>query len=318
MTRLRERLLGTIAQRSGAAYRILGVSEYATDAEIEQAYLHLIVQYQPDRLVGLAASIRREVEKKAREVDIAYDRIKALRKRPVHRNPGSESSSTAVATSEDRRSTGYLLWVALALTALVTITWLVSLRDLSMQASMQASMKAASPQARTPGPAASADAMPASPAVAAPPAPAAPPPVAEVADTARATDMARVEDMVVLMPADPPRAPAAPSGEAGLVEALRAGHLRPATGGDLSRWAARWSQANGRSVPAAFHERSGHMASYVIQKDFTIPDGLNGAHAVIFLLDTRVSYPRGNPGHSVILDLSTGACMGVTCSMLLD
>ena len=312
MTRLRERLLGTITQRSGAAYRILGVSEYATDAEIEQAYLHLIAQYQPDRLVGLAAPIRREVEKKAREVDIAYDRIKALRKRPVHRNPGSESSSTAMATSEDRRSTGYLLWVALALTALVTITWLVSLRDLSMQASMQASMKAASPQARTPGPAASADAMPASPAVAAPPAPAAPLPVAEVVDTAR------VEDMVVLMPKDPPRALAAPSGEAGLVEALRAGHLRPATGGDLSRWAARWSQANGRSVPAAFHERSGHMASYVIQKDFTIPGGLNGAQAVIFLLDTRVSYPRGNPGHSVILDLSTGACMGVTCSMLLD
>lgn len=60
------------------------------------------------------------------------------------------------------------------------------------------------------------------------------------------------------------------------------------------------------------------MTSYVIQKDFTIPDGLNGAHAVIFLLDTRVSYPRGNPGHSVILDLSTGACVGVTCSMLLD
>ncbi len=303
MTRLRERLLGTITQRSGAAYRILGVSEYATDAEIEQAYLHLIAQYQPDRLVGLAASIRREVEKKAREVDIAYDRIKALRKRPVHRNPGSESSSTAMAASEDRRSTGSLLWVALALTALVTITWLVSLRDLSMQAS---------PQARTPGPAASADAMPASPAVAAPPAPAAPPPVAEVADTAR------VEDMVVLMPVVPPRALAAPSGEAGLVEALRAGHLRPATGGDLSRWAARWSQANGRSMPAVFGERSGHMTSYVIQKDFTIPDGLNGAHAVIFLLDTRVSYPRGNPGHSVILDMSTGACMGVTCSMLLD
>ena len=303
MTRLCERLPGTITQRSGAAYRILGVSEYATDAEIEQAYLHLIAQYQPDRLVGLAASIRREVEKKAREVDIAYDRIKALRKRPVHRNPGSESSSAPIATSEDRRSTDYLLWMALALGALVTITWLVSLRDLSMQAS---------PQARTPGTAASADAMPASPAVAALPAPAAPPPVAEVADTVR------IEDMVVLMPEVPPRVLAAPSGEAGLVEALRAGHLRPATGGDLSRWAARWSQANGRSMPAVFGERSGHMTSYVIQKDFTIPDGLNGAHAVIFLLDTRVSYPRGNPGHSVILDLSTGACMGVTCSMLLD
>jgi hypothetical protein len=39
---------------------------------------------------------------------------------------------------------------------------------------------------------------------------------------------------------------------------------------------------------------------------------------VIFLLDAGVPYPHGNPGHSVVLDLSTGACMGVTCGMLLQ
>jgi hypothetical protein len=138
---------------------------------------------------------------------------------------------------------------------------------------------------------------------------------------ATAGDMAPVERMVTLMPKDPPqasRAPPGPSGEAGLVEALRAGQLRPATGADFSRWALRWSEANRRSLPADFQGRSGSMTSYVIQKDFTIPEGLNGAHAVIFLLDTRVPYPHGSPGHSVILDLSSGACMGVTCGMLLD
>ncbi len=304
MTRLYERFLGALTQRTGAVYRTLGVSEYASDTEIEQAYLHLTAQYHPDRLVGLAAPIRRQTEKRVREIDIAYDRIKTLRKRLAHRTPASESSHAAEVTLQVRGTTGGLLWVAVALIALVTIIGLASLRDLPMPAS---------PQARMPGPDASVEAMPASPAVAAPPAPALPPPVAVAADTAG------VEDMVVLMPKDPPSASTVPSGEAGLVEALRAGYLRPATGGDLSRWAARWSQANGRSVPAVFRERSAHMTSYVIQKDFTIPDGLYGAHAVIFLLDTRVSYPRGHPGHSVVLDLSTGACMGVTCSvMLLD
>jgi hypothetical protein len=193
------------------------------------------------------------------------------------------------------------------LTVLVAVIGFLPLREMFMPEP---------PQARMPVPAASTEAMPVSPTVAAQPAPAPappPPPLAAPADTLR------VEQMVVLMPEDPaPPAPATPSGQAALVEALRAGQLRPATGGDLSRWAARWSQANGRSVPAVFQERSGHMTSYVIQKDFTIPDGLNGAHAVIFLLETRVSYPRGNPGHSVVLDLSSGACMGLTCGMLLD
>jgi hypothetical protein len=123
------------------------------------------------------------------------------------------------------------------------------------------------------------------------------------------------------MPSEPPPAqPVAPalSGEAGLVEGLRAGQLRPANGGDLSRWALRWSEVNGRGVPAGFHERCGRMTSYVIQQGFTIPDGLNGAHAVIFLLDAGAPYPCGNPGDSVVLDLSTGACLGATCGMLLD
>ena len=307
MTRLYGKFFGFIANgfhfayRSEAAYRTLDVSEAASDAEIEQAYRRLIARYRPERLVGVAEPLRRQAEKKASEIDAAYYRIRTLRKRLVHRNPSPESSHSAMARSEDRGTARVSWWMALALIGLVAVTWLAPLRDLWMPVP---------PQARMPVPDASAEDMPASPAVVA--SPGRPSPVVATEDTAP------IEDLVVLTPKDPLPAQVALSGEAALVEALRAGQLRPATGGDLSRWAMRWSEANGRSMPEGFRERSASMTAYVIQKDFTIPEGLNGAHAVIFLLDTRVPYPRGSSGHSVVLDLSTGGCMGMTCRMLLD
>ena len=65
-----------------APYRVLGLSEDATDAEVEQAYRRMISQYHPDKLVGVAEELRRQAEKKAGEINAAYDRIKTLRKRP--------------------------------------------------------------------------------------------------------------------------------------------------------------------------------------------------------------------------------------------
>jgi DnaJ-domain-containing protein 1 len=62
-------------------YRVLGVTEDATDAEVEQAYRRMISQYHPDKLVGVADELRRQAEEKAGEINAAYDRIKALRKR---------------------------------------------------------------------------------------------------------------------------------------------------------------------------------------------------------------------------------------------
>ena len=61
-------------------YRVLGVPANASDAEIDQAYRRLIRQYHPDRLVGIAEDLRRQAEKKAGEINAAYDRIKAVRK----------------------------------------------------------------------------------------------------------------------------------------------------------------------------------------------------------------------------------------------
>jgi hypothetical protein len=299
------------ANRSDAAYRTLGVSERASDDDIEQAYLQLMAQYRPERLVGLAEPIRRRTESKASEIDTAYVRIRTLRKREA----SLEAPPAAPARSDDRGA-GSLVWVALALIALVTLAWLAPLRELW------------APQAPLSAPQASIQTLPA-PSLPAPsaPAPSTPAPSSSAAQPAAPTPVQNrppVERLVTLMPRDPPPVRAAPpaspalSGKAALVEALRAGQLRPANGDDLSRWAARWSAANRRGVPAVFRERSVQMTAYVIQKDFTIPDGLYGAHSVVFLLDTRVPYPRGNPGHSAILDLSTGSCMGALCGMLLD
>jgi DnaJ-class molecular chaperone len=62
-------------------YRVLGLTEDATDAEIDQAYRRLISQYHPDKLAGVAEELRRQAEGKASEINAAYDRIKTLRKR---------------------------------------------------------------------------------------------------------------------------------------------------------------------------------------------------------------------------------------------
>lgn len=62
-------------------YRVLGLTDEATDAEIDQAYRRLISQYHPDRMTGAATELRRQAEVRAREINAAYDRIRTLRKR---------------------------------------------------------------------------------------------------------------------------------------------------------------------------------------------------------------------------------------------
>ena len=62
-------------------YRELGLTSEATDAEVDQAYRRLISQYHPDKMAGAADDLRRQAERKAGEINAAYDRIKTLRKR---------------------------------------------------------------------------------------------------------------------------------------------------------------------------------------------------------------------------------------------
>ena len=62
-------------------YRVFNLTSEASDAEVDQAYRRLISQYHPDKMAGVAEELREQAEKKASEINAAYDRIKTLRKR---------------------------------------------------------------------------------------------------------------------------------------------------------------------------------------------------------------------------------------------
>lgn len=62
-------------------YTVLGLTDEASDAEIDLAYRRLIAQYHPDRMNGAADELRRQAEVRAREINAAYDRIKTLRRK---------------------------------------------------------------------------------------------------------------------------------------------------------------------------------------------------------------------------------------------
>ena len=67
--------------RASASYRALGVTSEASDAEIDQAYRRLMSQYHPDKVAGAAPELREQAEKRAREINAAYDRIRNRRQR---------------------------------------------------------------------------------------------------------------------------------------------------------------------------------------------------------------------------------------------
>ena len=68
-------------RRRDNPYGVLGLTEEASDAEVDQAYRRLMSQYHRDRMAGAADELRRQAETKSREINAAYDRIKALRRR---------------------------------------------------------------------------------------------------------------------------------------------------------------------------------------------------------------------------------------------
>lgn len=63
------------------AYRILGVSADAPDAEVKKAYRKLMGEHHPDKLAakGLPESMRQMAEEKTREITRAYETIKQVR-----------------------------------------------------------------------------------------------------------------------------------------------------------------------------------------------------------------------------------------------
>lgn len=70
------------ARQVDDAYKVLGVSPNATDAEIKKVYRKLMSENHPDKLAGrgLPESMREMAEEKTREISHAYDVIKEARK----------------------------------------------------------------------------------------------------------------------------------------------------------------------------------------------------------------------------------------------
>lgn len=60
---------------------MLGVDPAASQAEIDSAYRRLISQYHPDKVAGAAHELREAADRKAREINAAYDRIQKLRRK---------------------------------------------------------------------------------------------------------------------------------------------------------------------------------------------------------------------------------------------
>jgi len=68
-------------QAVNEAYKVLGVGEQCTDAELKKAYRKLVSQHHPDKLVskGLPEEMMKIATEKTREINNAYERIKKFR-----------------------------------------------------------------------------------------------------------------------------------------------------------------------------------------------------------------------------------------------
>jgi DnaJ like chaperone protein len=62
-----------------AAYKVLQVSQDATDSEIKKAYYEMAKKYHPDRVASLGDDIRKAAEVKFQKVNEAYETIKKER-----------------------------------------------------------------------------------------------------------------------------------------------------------------------------------------------------------------------------------------------
>ena len=72
---------GTQAQPVSKAYKILGISKTASDAEVKKAYRRLMSQHHPDKLIakGLPEEMIKLATEKTQEIKAAYEQVKESR-----------------------------------------------------------------------------------------------------------------------------------------------------------------------------------------------------------------------------------------------
>ena len=63
------------------AYHLLGINAEATDQEVKRAYRKLMNEHHPDKLVakGLPPEMMEIANRKAQDIQAAYDRVKSER-----------------------------------------------------------------------------------------------------------------------------------------------------------------------------------------------------------------------------------------------
>ena len=71
--------LGGGVSNLDAAYRVLGVSSQATDAEVKAAYRRMALKHHPDRVATLGEDVRKAAERKFQEINEAKECIYRLR-----------------------------------------------------------------------------------------------------------------------------------------------------------------------------------------------------------------------------------------------
>ena len=64
---------------SNAAYRILEISESATDEEVKKAYRAMALKHHPDRVAHLGDEVSHDAKEKFQKVNEAYNDIKKAR-----------------------------------------------------------------------------------------------------------------------------------------------------------------------------------------------------------------------------------------------
>jgi len=58
---------------------VLGIERSANERDIKRAYRKLMSQHHPDKLGDVPDELKRRAEERAREINAAYERVKAER-----------------------------------------------------------------------------------------------------------------------------------------------------------------------------------------------------------------------------------------------
>lgn len=98
-------------------------------------------------------------------------------------------------------------------------------------------------------------------------------------------------------------------GKAGINQALAQGLLTVATQADLRQW-------QDKSGVATLPSFLNHLEKYNVKGNINLGGGLTGANAVVFIVPNALTIPKGDRGHSTILIMDNGSCLGSLCSQV--